>query len=85
MLYSDCIETKSPLSPVPLPTWRDWAVVGVRKLALTLAAAVEAPAIWHERLRMRHELAQLDERMLRDIGIARADIWRELDKPFWRP
>lgn len=85
MLNADYIDTISPLSSKPLPTWRAWAAVGVRKLARDLALAIDAPAVWHDRLRARHALARLDERMLRDIGIARADIWRELDKPFWRP
>jgi uncharacterized protein YjiS (DUF1127 family) len=36
------------------------------------------------RARSRAELAALDERTLRDIGLTRADVWAELDKPFWR-
>jgi uncharacterized protein YjiS (DUF1127 family) len=39
---------------------------------------------WRRRARSRAELAMLDERMLRDIGVSRADIWREVNKPFWR-
>jgi uncharacterized protein YjiS (DUF1127 family) len=39
---------------------------------------------WQERARERHHLARLDEHMLRDIGISRADIMREVSKPFWR-
>ena len=37
-------------------------------------------ARWHE----RRVLEQLDERSLRDIGISRVDVWREINKPFWR-
>ncbi len=84
MLQVDCIDTNS-LSPASLPTWRAWIAIGMRKLARDAMAAMEAPGIWHDRLRARHDLARLDERMLRDIGIARAEIWREVDKPFWRP
>ena len=36
------------------------------------------------RSRDRAELARFDERMLSDIGITRADVWREINKPFWR-
>jgi uncharacterized protein YjiS (DUF1127 family) len=36
------------------------------------------------RQRQRHDLAQLDDRMLRDIGITRIDAEREAYKPFWR-
>jgi uncharacterized protein YjiS (DUF1127 family) len=67
-----------------LPTWRAWASVGGRKLARDLAAAVETLSVWQERARARRELARLDDRMLRDIGISSADVWQELEKPFWR-
>ena len=40
---------------------------------------------WRERARQRHALARLDDRMLRDIGLSRADVYREYRKPFWRP
>ena len=40
---------------------------------------------WQQRSRERAALARLDDRMLRDIGVTRGDVWRELNKPFWRP
>ncbi len=40
---------------------------------------------WHRRSRDRAKLAMLDDRMLRDIGLTRCDVWREINKPFWRP
>jgi uncharacterized protein YjiS (DUF1127 family) len=36
-----------------------------------------------ELARSRHQLAQLDERLLRDIGIDRAAARFEATKPFW--
>jgi uncharacterized protein YjiS (DUF1127 family) len=39
---------------------------------------------WRQRSRERAQLATLDERMLRDIGISRGDVLREINKPFWR-
>ena len=39
---------------------------------------------WRRRSRERAELARLDDRMLRDIGITRGDVWDEINKPFWR-
>ena len=33
--------------------------------------------------RQRQGLLQLDARMLKDIGISRADAWREGHLPFW--
>jgi uncharacterized protein YjiS (DUF1127 family) len=38
---------------------------------------------WRRRSRDRAELARFDERMLRDIGITRVEIWREINQPFW--
>jgi uncharacterized protein YjiS (DUF1127 family) len=40
---------------------------------------------WRQRSRERAQLATLDDRMLRDIGVNRGDVWREINKPFWRP
>jgi uncharacterized protein YjiS (DUF1127 family) len=39
---------------------------------------------WRRRAHDRAELARLDDRMLRDIGINRADAEFLSDKPFWR-
>ena len=48
-------------------------------------AAVETLLQWQERASQRHQLASLDETMLRDIGLSRLDAEREASKPFWRP
>src|SRR5579871_5812026 len=39
---------------------------------------------WHRRIRARHELARLDDRMLQDIGLTHADREMLANKPFWR-
>jgi uncharacterized protein YjiS (DUF1127 family) len=39
---------------------------------------------WRARIRERHELATLDERDMRDLGLSRWQVERELAKPFWR-
>jgi uncharacterized protein YjiS (DUF1127 family) len=39
---------------------------------------------WSARARERRMLLQLDERMLKDIGVTRADVASEAAKPFWR-
>jgi uncharacterized protein YjiS (DUF1127 family) len=39
---------------------------------------------WRRRRNGRLELARLDERMLRDIGLTRVDAEYEMNKPFWR-
>lgn len=39
---------------------------------------------WHQRVRDRRALDQLDSHMLHDIGLSRADVEQEVRKPFWR-
>lgn len=50
-----------------------------------LSRTVETLLAWRERARGRRRLAMLDEHLIRDIGIDRAAISGEIDKPFWRP
>lgn len=38
---------------------------------------------WVDHSRERHHLARLDDRMLADIGLSRADAWAEQSKRFW--
>ena len=39
---------------------------------------------WRARGRERRELASLDDRSLRDMGLDRASVWAECEKPWWR-
>ena len=39
---------------------------------------------WQSRAHRRRHLDTLDDHLLRDVGLTRDDIRRELDKPFWR-
>ena len=47
--------------------------------------AAEGGLVWLERARQRRQLRELSDHMLRDIGLTRADVWAESEKPFWRP
>lgn len=38
---------------------------------------------WMERGRSRRHLASLNDNMLHDIGLSRADVEREVHKPVW--
>ena len=51
----------------------------LRLLDLFLAAET-----WLDRHAQRLELAELDDHMLHDVGLSRADVEREVAKPFWR-
>jgi uncharacterized protein YjiS (DUF1127 family) len=39
---------------------------------------------WQARADQRAALAALDDRMLEDVGLSRAEVTMELAKPFWR-
>lgn len=39
---------------------------------------------WLERARTRRDLATMSDLQLKDVGLSRADIQGEVDKPFWR-
>lgn len=39
---------------------------------------------WLERARGRRALLALDDWVLKDIGLTRADVMHESDKPFWQ-
>ncbi len=41
-------------------------------------------AQWQKRAQSRHLLQQLDDRMLRDVGLSRSDVYRECAKHFWQ-
>jgi uncharacterized protein YjiS (DUF1127 family) len=47
--------------------------------------AIELILGWQEVARQRRALLKLDERLLKDIGITRADAEREASRPFWDP
>jgi len=50
-----------------------------------LAKAARLAISWYDRWIMRQELSDLDDRILRDIGLDREVVRREIEKPFWRP
>ena len=58
-----------------------WAAERLHEGAAQVAATL---TLWQQRVQERRELASLDDHMLADIGISRADVWREVHKPFWR-
>jgi uncharacterized protein YjiS (DUF1127 family) len=38
---------------------------------------------WRKRAVQRRTLAMLDDHMLKDIGLSRMDVEREISRPFW--
>jgi uncharacterized protein YjiS (DUF1127 family) len=61
------------------PSWRSGALSGLG------CAAVRVVWFWMERSRQRRALAELNDRLLRDIGLTRDEARRECANPFWKP
>ncbi|MBL8667879.1 MAG: DUF1127 domain-containing protein [Rhodospirillales bacterium] len=57
---------------------------GVSYLQDLLIRAMDTLLACQDRARERHQLGELDDRLLRDVGIDRATADREALKPFWR-
>ena len=68
-------------APQPRVSGREFARTLQRFAAQVLATVLE----WQERARQRYRLAELDDRMLKDIGLTRADVANEVSKSFWTP
>lgn len=62
-------------------TGRQWRFLPILPVAKAIAETV---GVWLVRARTRRALAELDDRILRDIGISRWEAEREAYKPFWR-
>jgi len=54
---------------------------GVGDLIVNL---VDTVLDWQDRARQRRQMAMMDDHLLRDIGLSRADLECEYEKPFWR-
>ena len=78
-----CMENTTAAVSGPVASARRAAFGGtISKLARTI---LEIVATWQERVTQRHHLMAMDDRLLRDIGLTRADAASEFEKPFWRP
>jgi uncharacterized protein YjiS (DUF1127 family) len=49
-----------------------------------IASVRDTLARWIWRSRYRDELEHLSDRQLRDMGLSRDEVAREVTKPFWR-
>ena len=50
----------------------------------TVSAVGQLFTIWRRRAQERRELANLDHRTIRDLGLSPSEIQFEANKPFWR-
>ena len=75
-----CTETLSPDAGFFGGSHERPAPARSRRLTVWLRTAV----LWRETAKQRKALLELDERLLRDIGVSRAEAIAEADKPFWK-
>ena len=59
-------------------------VQGDNAIGSAFATPLKAVVQWHRRSSQRLALLGLDQRMLDDIGLNRAEAEAEAAKPFWR-
>ena len=58
-------------------------VLGVGAAVAAATRLLGALVEWQKRSRERHDLAQLDDRLLRDVGLERTQLWREYRQSIW--
>jgi uncharacterized protein YjiS (DUF1127 family) len=56
----------------------------VRRMSSTSLVIHDTVYVWLERIRQRRQLLSLSDQMLSDIGVSRAEVFWECDKPFWK-
>ena len=64
--------------------WIQFNALRMDPQARPFAKLLQQVAQWQKRARSRYLLQQLDDRMLRDIGLSRSDVYRECAKYFWQ-
>jgi uncharacterized protein YjiS (DUF1127 family) len=67
----------------PAPAWRTAAEPVRLGLRSALSRALLVHLRWQEVARQRRALATLDDHMLKDLGLSRADALRESGRWFW--
>ena len=78
-LHAGATHAPIDFSPRTLAAAIKYVAINGLKRVITLAVS------WQMRAAERQQLAGLDDRMLSDLGVTRADVWREARKPFWQP
>ncbi len=83
MRQQDCIDTiargpRLSVEPTIGRFWLGWLVSRLERMP-------EQLLLWLDRSRQRRHLAAMNDHMLRDIGLSRADISAETQKWFWQP
>jgi uncharacterized protein YjiS (DUF1127 family) len=57
---------------------------GQHRAVTTVRRIFAVIRLWRERSSSRHQLRELDDYMLKDIGLTREDLGREFPRPLWQ-
>ena len=80
------LRTSPGTSPIRVrPRAGDQLSAWTRGLSARLGQAAARAWLSLERRRQRKAMLHLDDRLLRDIGLTRAEVRLECAKPIWRP
>ncbi|MGH6659921.1 MAG: DUF1127 domain-containing protein [Rhodospirillales bacterium] len=80
---NDTIDGHVPVTSAALPV-RRWFGKGLALLLADAGSLFDLLLTWQKRSQDRFELATLDDRTLKDLGISRSARDWEVAKPFWR-
>jgi uncharacterized protein YjiS (DUF1127 family) len=79
--FSTVVALTSPVQGMlGRPSYGDVPPLALRPRSRMLATLLR----WHQRARQRRQLGELNDHLLRDIGITRAEALAEAEQPFWR-
>jgi uncharacterized protein YjiS (DUF1127 family) len=81
-ILADASPEMAPARAVSRPAAAGMVPFRLARLALT--AGFERLLLWQDRASQRHHLGMAEDDMLRDIGLSRTEVEREIRKPFWR-
>ena len=80
---NDTIDGRLAITPAER-SWRRWFDDGLVLLCADARSLFGLLVTWQKRSQDRFELATLDDRTLKDLGISRSARDWEVAKPFWR-
>ena len=86
MTHDNCTDTFGDIalsSALPL-TWQGWLEDGKQLMVREVKRVAATVRTWTMRSRSRRQLAHLDAVLLDDIGLTKAQVERESEKPFWQ-
>ena len=86
MNNDNCIDTieNNRSFHAPALSWGGWIGDGKRLAAKEANKIATILLTWQRRKTMRYLIAEMDERILKDIGCTREEIKKEAAKPFWK-